>query len=371
MKKIMFLIHDLGPGGAERALVNLVNHMDRKHFDISVTVLFGGGIYESQLSRDIHFSAVFPRMIPGNTIWMKLLTPEQLHKLFVKDRYDIEVAYLEGPSARVIAGCKDKNTKKLCWIHTKFINLKHISRPFRNVQEMRDYYSSFDVIAAVSKDVGKQFVRLTHIRKKTRVVHNTIETETIHQLSAEAAPEIHGNEVIKFISVGSLKAVKGYDRLLRIALNLYNEGLPFHLYIVGDGPDRNSLESFIHQNSLQDRVTLLGFSKNPFKYVAKCDCFVCSSYTEGMSTAATEAIILGIPVCTVEVSGMRELIGHKYPCGLIVENEEKALENAIRELIVNKQLLDQMKEYAIHRGEQFDTKVTVRKAENIFLEQEI
>ena len=49
MKKILFLIHDLGSGGAEKVLVNLVNNMDRTKFDISVIALFGGGINEQRL----------------------------------------------------------------------------------------------------------------------------------------------------------------------------------------------------------------------------------------------------------------------------------------------------------------------------------
>ena len=49
MKKILFLIHDLGAGGAEKVLVNLVNNMDRSKFEIHVTALFGGGINEQFL----------------------------------------------------------------------------------------------------------------------------------------------------------------------------------------------------------------------------------------------------------------------------------------------------------------------------------
>lgn len=52
MKKILFLIHDLGQGGAEKVLVNLVNNMDRSKFDISVTVLFGSGVNEQFLAPD-------------------------------------------------------------------------------------------------------------------------------------------------------------------------------------------------------------------------------------------------------------------------------------------------------------------------------
>ena len=116
MKKIFFLIHDLGQGGAEKVLVNLVNNMDRSKFDISVTVLFGGGVNEQFLAPDIHFHTVFPKEVPGNSKLMKLLTPAQLHRMCVKEHYDIEVSYLEGPSARVISGCQSKDTKLVCWV---------------------------------------------------------------------------------------------------------------------------------------------------------------------------------------------------------------------------------------------------------------
>lgn len=95
MKKILFLIHDLGQGGAEKVLVNLVNNMDTTKFDISVMALFGGGVNEQFLAPHVHYRTVFPKAFPGNSHLMKLLTPMQLHRLCVKERYDIEVSYLE------------------------------------------------------------------------------------------------------------------------------------------------------------------------------------------------------------------------------------------------------------------------------------
>ena len=59
MKKILFLIHDLGAGGAEKVLVNLVNNMDSNKFDIHVIALFGGGINEQFLHSNIHYKATF------------------------------------------------------------------------------------------------------------------------------------------------------------------------------------------------------------------------------------------------------------------------------------------------------------------------
>ena len=134
MKRALFLIHDLGHGGAEKVLVNLVNNMDRSKFDISVTALFGGGVNEQFLKPDIHFHAFFPKIIPGNSRLMKLLTPQQLHRLCVKEHYDIEVSYLEGPSARVISGCPDPSTKLVSWIHIEQHEKKLAARAFRSYQ---------------------------------------------------------------------------------------------------------------------------------------------------------------------------------------------------------------------------------------------
>ena len=76
----------------------------------------------------------------------------------------------------------------------------------------------------------------------------------------------------------------------------------------------------------------MGYKENPYKYLAKCDLFVCSSYSEGFSTAVTEALILGIPVVTTYVSGMTELLGdNEY--GIITSNDEISLYEAIKLLI--------------------------------------
>ena len=89
--RVLFLIHDLGHGGAEKVLVNLVNHLDRSRFDITVLALFGGGVNEQFLKPDIHYRTVFSKAFPGNSHVMKLFSPRLLHKLFVKEHYDIEV----------------------------------------------------------------------------------------------------------------------------------------------------------------------------------------------------------------------------------------------------------------------------------------
>ena len=111
MKKVLFVIHDLHLGGAEKVLVNLVNHMDRSKFDVTVLALFGGGVNEPFLNPDIRLIVGHKRPFPGNSHVMKLFSPERLFRYYIKGRYDAIVSYLEGPSARIVSGCSRDGTK--------------------------------------------------------------------------------------------------------------------------------------------------------------------------------------------------------------------------------------------------------------------
>lgn len=367
MIKILFLIHDLGQGGAEKVLVNLVNNMDCSKFDISVTALFGGGVNEQFLASDIYFRAVFPKEVPGNSKLMKLLTPAQLHRMCVKEHYDIEVSYLEGPSARVISGCQDANTKLVSWIHVEQHTMERLSGSFCSEREARKCYDRFDQTVCVSRYVNDDFCRILNFQKPCRVLYNTVESEKILTNANDTAPELMDDGKIRLMVVGTLKESKGYMRLLSIIKRLRDEGYPVHLYILGIGPLQQEMERYIQANDLQEAVTLLGYQTNPYKYVSKCDLFVCASFAEGFSTAATEALIVGTPVCTVEVSGMKEMLGEHNEWGIVTENSEEALYQGIKDLLDHPDKLAHYKEKAIERGKTFSTENTVRAVEDMLL----
>ena len=368
MKKILFLIHDLGQGGAEKVLVNLVNNMDRLKFDISVTAIFGGGVNEQFLAPDIHFHAVFPKEVPGNSKLMKLLTPVQLHRMYVKKHYDIEVSYLEGPTARIISGCRDANTRLVSWIHVEQHTMDKLACSFRSKQEAIACYNRFDQTVCVSQYVHDDFCRVLDFQKPCRVLYNTVESGKILAEASEAAPELLDDGMIRLVAVGTLKQSKGYMRLLNIIKRLRDEQYQVHLYILGIGPLQQEMEEYIRQNGLCDFVTLLGYNTNPYKYVGKCDLFICASFAEGFSTAATEALIVGTPVCTVEVSGMKEMLGENNEWGVVTENSEEGLFQGIKELLDNSGYLDHYKKMAVLRGSSFSIDKTVYAVEKMLLE---
>lgn len=365
MKKILFLIHDLGQGGAEKVLVNLVNNMDYSKYEITVVTLFGGGVNEQFLNDKVIYKSIFHRMIPGNSKIMKLFTPETLHRLFIKENYDIEISYLEGPSARVISGCKNKNTKLVTWIHVGQGNSKIFAQSFRSMKEAITCYKKFEKIICVSEGVKDDFLKLAAKEMPCEVIYNTVESDKIKKLSEESVDTELGDNVLKLIAVGTLKESKGYERLLRIIKRLKDNNYRIKLYILGVGNLQERMEQYINENNLKEEVCLLGYDNNPYRYISKCDLLVCASYSEGFSTAATEALIVGTPVCTVDVSGMKEMLGENNEYGVVTKNDEQALYEGIKEFLDKPNMLEEYKEKALIRGMKFNTKETVKAVEDM------
>ena len=102
--------------------------------------------------------------------------------------------------------------------------------------------------------------------------------------------------------------------------------------------------------------------------MSKCDLFICASFAEGFSTAATEALIVGTPVCTVEVSGMKEMLGENNDWGIVTDNDEEALYQGIKCLLDDPGLLVHYREKAAQRGKTFSTENTVKAVENMLMD---
>lgn len=368
MKKILFMIPNLMHGGAEKVLVNLVNNMDVKEFDINVLSLFDGGVNKQFLKDHIKYISYYKKVFRGNSHYFKLFSPEFLFRKMVKDEYDIIVSYLEGPTARIVSGCTNPKTKLVSWIHVEQHDRKTACKAFRNYDEAYECYSKYDQFVCVSQTVKEDFLSIFNLNNKCDVLYNTNETDLILEQSKEEIDDIVIDKTrINLCGVGKLMPSKGFDRIINITKKLCDDGYAINTHILGVGSLKEKYESLIKSLNLTEHVYLLGYKTNPYKYVSKCDLFVCASYAEGFSTAATEALIVGTPVCTVEVSGMKEMLGENNEYGVVVDNNDEALYQAIKELLDNPRLLAQYKEKAIERGKYFSKEKTVKTVEEMLL----
>ena len=366
MIKILFMIPNLSVGGAEKVLVNLVNNIDKDKFDITVMTLFAGGVNEQFLKPHIKLKSCFKKTFRGNSHILKIFSPEKLYKRFIKEHYDIIVSYLEGPTARIISGCTDKKTKLVSWIHCRMENEKAASVGFRNFQEAKNCYNKFDYTVCVSKWVKDYFTNTFNFNKPIGVLYNTIETDKILEESREQVNDINfSDDCYNICSVGKITQVKGFDRLVRIHKRLLDDGIKNHVYIFGIGEDKAKIKSYLTENNIQDTFTFMGYRTNPYKYVKKCDLYVCSSHSEGFSTSVTESLIVGTPVVTTLCSGMKEMLGENNEYGVVTDNNEDALYEGIKTILTTPNMLEKYSNKALERGKIFSTEKTVKAVEEM------
>ena len=202
-------------------------------------------------------------------------------------------------------------------------------------------------------------------KKNIDVLYNTNETADIIKLSNESLEvRINRNE-INICVVGKVSMRKGCDRVCNIQKKLKEQGINTHIYFLGTGSDEEFVENFANENKLTESITLLGYQTNPYKFIKSCDLFVCAALAEGFSTAATEALIVGTPVCTVDVSGMKEMLGENNEFGIVTENNEDALYEGIKTILTTPGMLEDYSKKALERGKIFSTEKTVRAVENM------
>ena len=324
MEKILFCIDSLKPGGAEIIMCNTVNELVKdSNLDITVQLLQK----EQKLNLD---EKVKVNTFMNNNIFyrriIKWMPASILHKFIIQEKYDYEIAFMEGASTKVISGCHNKKTKTYAWIHTDMEKYRWSQRSYRSVKEEKRAYSNIDKIFAVSSDTRDIFEK--KYNKPATYVQNILNDKKIN-ICADKEKNIYGDHQFHIVSVGSIKPIKGYERLIKVHRALKNEGVKCVHYILGDGPSYADLKQKITENDLEDRIILKGYIENPYPWIKEADMLACVSYAEGYSSVVCEAVILGVPVITTECSGMKDILGDSE-YGLIVKNDDISIINGIK-----------------------------------------
>ena len=369
MIKILFFIAVLSnngsSGGAEKVLITLVNHMDPSKFDITVQTLFPDE-YASLLNSNIRYKYCYPKK---TSLYYNIFRVEAqlgwVYPLHIKDDYDIEVAYLESETTKVMAASTNKNAKKIAWVHCDFDIAIKDKEAF--VLKTAKQYSKFDRIACVSEKCKESFCSLFGINPESFVVHNTIDDNEILVNSELQLTYGVIKRKITLCTVGNMTPPKNHIRLLSIACRLHKEGYDFDLWILGDGQQREQIETFIKDNSMSEYVFLFGFQKNPYPFMKVADVLVCSSDYEGFSTFVTEGLILGKPIVTTDCSGMRELLGNNE-FGIVTENSDEGFYLGVKSFLSDQKLSRYYSAKAQERGLDFHTQKLVQDTEKFFFE---
>jgi len=365
--RILFFIHDLMHGGAEKVLVNLANNLPPEHYDVTIATMFDAGVNRQFIASHVHYHGGFRRLFPGNSILFSYIPRAWLWKKLMPGEYDLAVAYLERTTTRVLAGFPHA-AKRIAWVHGEQ-KANSMRRGYRSMSDVQRAYDSYDHIVCVSQGVKDNFLSLCPTCTPVSVLYNVNETDRIIAGGKETIEDSRFHtDLPTLIGVGRIIPGKGFLRLARIHQHLLRDGIEHRIYLLGVGDQQREIEAYCKEHHLESTYIFLGYDANPYKYVAKCSAFVCSSFAEGFSTAATEAMVLGVPVITTEVAGMKELLGENNEYGIIVPNDEDALYQGLKKLLTTPGMLDNYRMRAGQRGKMFSLQKTIHAHRQFFEE---
>lgn len=369
MIKILFFIPGLSEGGAEKVLRNLVNNMDQTKFDITVQTIENCDPKKNLVS-GIHYKVINRcKTLWGRKIflyWFRLCAEfKAAYRFFVKGNYDIEVAYLETIATKIIAQSTNRHAAKLAWVHCDLSKKEGIKE---TVKKLKQQYKKYDGIVCVSQDVQNGFRQVFGEEFDTIVLPNVIDEEVIRKKAEEQIFDIDKREGNRntFLAVGRLTQQKNFKHLINACGKLQNDGVKFHLDILGEGPEKEALDRQIKELNLIDSVKLRGYKENPYPWMKNADAIVCSSKYEGISSVVIEALILGKAVITVPCSGMNELLGNSE-YGIIAEDSDKGLYNSLKNFLNNPLIKSHYEKKALQRSSMFSKLKVLHETETLFL----
>lgn len=371
MKKLFFLIPTLEGGGAEKVLVDLVNNLPKDKYDITVKTILNGGVFEKKLNPHIKYNSVIN---VRNKFIRKLLFyilsfifPAKIaHKIIVRNKYNIEVAYLEGAQTKTIAASRNKNSKKIAFIHTDFSNNYLLSKVYKTSNDCLNSYKSFDEVVFVSNNAKVGFEKKIGKLSTGLVLHNVLDENAIINSSKEFIHDIKPDK-FHFVAVGSLTIQKGYDRLINAAVDLNKEKNNFEIWIIGEGDERRNLEELIIKENIKN-IKLLGYKENPYPFIFLSDMLICASRVEGYSTVVSEALILQTPVITTDCAGMNEILNHGE-FGKIVENSTNGIYMGMKEILCSTDEYNKCLKMAMKGSVSFSKAKNISKYEELFDEE--
>ncbi len=369
-KKILFFTENLYGGGVEKISQIILSHFDYNKYDVILYSLCKYEFDPNLFSPYIKYKYIYDKLEPQDSVISKAIkliknktkllvyaytSPQLFYRLFVNEKVDVAIAFIEGYATRVVSGAPN-TIKKIGWVHIELDNYHWSKTAFRNNKEEYQCYKSFNTIPCVSQNVKQQVDKIFGL-STSRVVYNPIDSQKIQK---EAINEdiLYQNEKINIVAIGSLTPRKGFDRLLQVAKRLNTEGFDLNITILGKGTEQENLLKIISDNDMSSYVQLIGFKQNPYPYLKQADIYVCSSYTEGFNTAITEALVLGKPVVSTECSGVKEQLGDNNEWGICCENSEEGLYKGLKKMLTNNHITYYAKQAAI-RGKNFSLETSM------------
>lgn len=377
--RIIILMHYMELGGAESALLGLLQSVDHARADVDVFLYDHRGELMKYIPTDKvnllpevtaykmierpfmdcvksgHIGVALGRWLAKKTVdkspvpagkdniriytrvadWVEHFVP----KIQPDVEYDLAISFLM-PHNYVVKKVRAK--KKLGWIHTDYSTV-HV-----DVKRELPVWSKLDYIASISEEVGEKFVEtFPTLKDKIIPIENILSSTFIRQRAEEETVSLDDNpSTVKLLTIGRFSYQKKMEEIPLICKKIVDEGVDIKWYIIGYGSAE--IEQEVYDNAkregVSDRVILLGKKENPYPYIKACDIYVQPSRYEGKSITVREAQILCKPVIVTNYPTASSQIQDGV-AGIIVPMDVDACAQEMVEFIRDKKKQERIETY--------------------------
>lgn len=368
-KKILIVSHAMELGGAERALLGILENIDTKSYQVDLFLLRHEGELLKYIPEKINLLPEIPAytvlarpmkntLLEGHIcLTMARLLGKYKAKKFDKKnkytqsnvaleyshkytkrfmpaiqpgtQYDLAISFLT-PHYFVIEKVNAKC--KMAWIHTDYSVVQV------NVKSELKMWEAYDYIASISDDVTKSFLKtFPALKNKIIVIENILPKALIEKQAKENVSEVFESDCINLLSIGRFTNAKNFDNVPDICKRIIEMGIKVKWYLIGYGGEEALIRKKITEAGMQDYVIILGKKENPYPYIRMCDIYVQPSRYEGKCVAVREAQMLGKPVIITNYATSGSQLQDGVD-GIIVPMENEGCAMAIAGILQNQKL---------------------------------
>jgi glycosyltransferase involved in cell wall biosynthesis len=364
-KKILFITNTLNCGGAENALISLLQVFDFDNYQVDLQLMKNEGEFIAKLPKEvsllkepfetkffdmsfkqavlksliaIRFDIIFARLIYFFYVRPEPIPTVKDQKLWralrvclpkLKKEYDVSISYLENiPNFYNVD--KVNALKKIAFIRTDYEKMR------MNPALDRPYFKKLTALLTVSKSceaiLQKKFSELPIM---IGTMQSVFSLDTIELMSDEPISEDLGQ--FSIVSVGRLIDIKGFDLAIEACSILVKKGYEVRWFVVGDGILKGELQKLVDSYDLGDNFYLVGHKENPYPYIKRAGIYAQTSRFEGKSRAIEEAKILKKVILTTRFPTVSDQLIH-LDTGYVVDIDAVSIADGIIKLIDNKKL---------------------------------
>ena len=338
-KRIAFFQEDLGPGGIQKSLFNLLRNLDYERVEASLFLFEEGCFFEGSLPKELTV-----RVLPKPPRICSFLPFDTARKLWKQDwlqygEFDLAADFNSYQFSCATGALGVQAKTRVMWIHNNVEIKLQNEWKYRVIWHFfQGKLRHFDGFVPCSRALREPFQRMSgRTDAEYTVIQNYIDVSEILKKKTETVKGLQVDRgAMNFVALGRLCHQKGYDIMIDLFARACRERKDLRLYIIGDGPDRAALEK-LAEEAAPGRIIFLGAQSNPYAIMAEMDAFLSTSRYEGQPLNIEEARVIGLPLyCTANLEPYSEgLKGY----------EEEALVEALKNAVKQDKQPDLLTEY--------------------------